>query len=141
MYLCFSPSHIHTHASDIFFIYILHPTQVLMRILMPVSKYISDTAPIQQWTYVYLFSLDFPEINFFLTQKHLFTVFNWNFKIKCFGVLIYATIGMTTLPEWMSMCCFRFWIRVNRTPHVGHWKGLSGPFGLGRSVLLVEGAM
>lgn len=45
------------------------------------------------------------------------------------------------LPEWISMCCFRFWMRVKRTPHVGHWKGLSGPFGLGLSVLLVEGAM
>lgn len=40
-------------------------------------------------------------------------------------------------PEWMSMCCLRFCIRVKRTPHVGHWKGRSGPLSPGR----VEGLM
>lgn len=41
------------------------------------------------------------------------------------------------LPEWMSICCFKFCMRVNRTPHVGHWKGLSGPLVPGR----MEGLM
>lgn len=114
-------------------------------LFMPVanvlSKYLSHNVTNQQQNWIYLFSLDFPEIYFFLTQKHLFTIFNWNSKIKCSRGFIYATRGTMALPEWISMCCFRFWIRVNRTPHVGHWKGLSGPLGLGRSVLLVEGAM
>ena len=148
MHSCFSPSHTYTHVSDRSFMYIMcmsHMPQVPIRRLMPVtnvsSKYLSDNATNQQQTWIYLFSLHFPEIYFFLTQKHLFTIFNWTSKIKCSRGFIYATRGTMALPEWISMCCFRFWIRVNRTPHVGHWKGLSGPLGLGRSVLLVEGAM
>ena len=51
------------------------------------SKYLSDNATNQQQTWIYLFSLDFPEIYFFLTQKFI----------------LYRTMGLFFSPLFFSI--------------------------------------
>lgn len=49
------------------------------------------------------------------------------------GPYVCSLCSWPHLPECMSICCFRFWMRVNLTPQVGHWKGRSGPLVPGRA--------
>lgn len=148
VHLRFPPSHIHTQISGLFFMYIMctshlspFPIRRLIYACGQCIKQISFWQCNKSATDLNLSVLTRLPRDILFPNSKASVIINWNSKTKRPRGFIYATKETMALPEWISMCCFRFWIRVNRTPHVGHWKGLSGPLGLGRSVLLVEGAM